>query len=258
MGGPSQFLVQLSTMMIVRSRIELGRRCIAAFADVRQTKPNFGRFFPSGLAIDPALALAKTGLDARRQARVPRFDPYIASGFAPDEPCLTRALSQLINPLGTHGFGPLLLKALVCAVSTPTNDKIADAVVSAIEHGDGRGTVVREPYGDRSNKIDIVVFGRGYIVAIENKKRGGGEGFNQTPRYSAILDRIAVRAGGVPCVAVYLSPEGANPADEKFRPLRVPDLVSAMGEALEHPPMTAGADSILLARAFLLTYLRIC
>ena len=124
-------------------------------------------------------------------------------------------LAFLLDPGRPHGLGDLVLKTILQNVLKAKGDYPPGVTPVDLDSWDmTAATVSRE-----ESNIDILVryenSGRRLIVLIENKI-DSGEHSDQLSRY---YDGIASTKGEAQIIAVYLTPEGDHPTDDRFLPL---------------------------------------
>ncbi|MDQ2736058.1 MAG: PD-(D/E)XK nuclease family protein [Pseudomonadota bacterium] len=121
-------------------------------------------------------------LDAQRAGTemygAPRLSLYKL--FKPNENALSRVVSDLLDPLGTHGQGPLFLNALLSELGLPR--------VGARDRGLVR--VRREVLTEKRRRTDIVIHTPEVMLGIENKP-WAGQSRNQLSDYHCALRKWA-------------------------------------------------------------------
>ena len=118
---------------------------------------------------------AASVVERMKEARVARFDPFILCGTDPPERSLNNMIARLLEPKGIHGLGLTPIRGLLCAVKPRAPQKV-QAILDAISANSQVG--VKQDYGGGGNEfglVDIALFGAGFVIFIENKKRWGGE-----------------------------------------------------------------------------------
>lgn len=235
-------------------------RCVDAYAAARTNDPLFGRFLSSGFSLSEAFYSAERVIAAAKQTRLPRFNPFVEAGFNPDENPITDALAGMLDPSRPHGFGTRPIEALLSAIqrTNPSKESVdaITTITASLRQGPPPSVKVRKPLFEDDKLIgfvDILVRGVDYAIAIENKKRFGGETFTplgiQTRRYARALNKMQV------CwIGVYLNPAGTSATDRKFVPLRSSDLADALLAAIEPLPPDSDSTAVELTRSFLRVY----
>jgi hypothetical protein len=218
-----------------------------------------------GLSAQEIVDHARRTIEAMKEAKITTFNPFIVSGFSPDENEWTLTLSKLFDPSSTHGFGIELLCALLSAVRPEAARRgliqTLETILTAARSEPSK-IEVRQNFYHEFGLPDIVISGGQavkFLIIIENKKRGGGETMTargvQSSRYREILGDLAIKIGIQPdcCLAIYLTPEGKNANDTEFLPLASHDLAYAMLSVID-TNQSAPLESRHLTRAFLMTY----
>lgn len=137
-------------------------------------------------------------------------------------------LAFLMDPGRAHGLGDLVLKSTLQAVLKAKGDYPPGVTPIDLDSWDmTTASVSREEFN-----IDILiryeVQGRKLIVLIENKI-DSTEHSNQLRRY---YDGIVATNSGAQIVAVYLTPDGEQPTDERFLPLDYGTIADMLGELI--------------------------
>lgn len=134
------------------------------------------------------------------------------------------ALRRLADRLGDEAWK----SALADAVATGTLS-VRREVVLARELGGG----------DDLARVDLALFGPGFVLAIENKVWSKEHG-DQTTAYWRWLEPLrCLRAG------IFLSPSGMNAACPEFRPVSYLELVSYLVEGASIAPISNSEEIVL-------------
>lgn len=187
-----------------------------------------------------------------------RFNPFFSAGFAPNENAYNRVLASYLDPREHHGLGTSVLIGLLELLKNYAEKwkKEPDRILARLARETSGVVVERNYYVPAAGRPDIVVFGEGepsFIIVLENKVWGGSEGDSQTNRYAEWLESERKRRGVSPefSFAVYLSPQGALPANRDFIPIswgRLADAVQRVVRAGHNP------DDCYLTRSFFETF----
>lgn len=179
---------------------------------------------------------------------LPAPDPLSMLGRCGDENAHSDVLRWLLSPRTAPTIAPATLVALTSSLDTP------DLWRAAIEDGVATGSIsVRREIklgresGHRSalDRIDLLVSGPGFLLAIENKIWSLEHGY-QTQIYSSWLDEM--RSVRLRC-GLFLSPTGMPASCSSFRPLSYLGLVAALLEAPLHGGV--GAEERLVLAGYL-------
>jgi len=101
-------------------------------------------------------------------------------------------------------------------------------------------TIAREwTEEDRLDRIDIVVLGPTFILAIENKVQAHEHG-EQTRRYWEWLEPLRMQRAGI-----FLSPSGAVAASAAFRPMSYLDLLTCLLDGVVDQSLTAEEEIVM-------------
>jgi hypothetical protein len=165
----------------------------------------------------PILQARREGEEMYGAPRLPLFDL-----MRPNENALSRIIADLLDPLGTHGQGFLLLNALLRRLGLPTAG-FRDVV-----------RVAREVQTDARRRIDIVVTTPSVLLGIENKPTAG-QLPNQLADYYRALES---RAKGRQFALVFLSDQKEESAEGKVirlpycAPLPEPSLYAVLSSTV--------------------------
>jgi PD-(D/E)XK nuclease superfamily len=199
--------------------------------------------------------LAAAVIEKMKKARVARFDPFILCYTDPPERSLNKVIWRLLDPEEIHGLGLAPIRGLLCAAKPYAPKKVQKILDCISKNSQVR---VRHDYGGGGNKfglVDIALYGAGFIIFIENKKRWGSETENQVKGYAELLEREACLSPVQPCetLGISLSPDGKVPSHESFVRLLSSEFADAVCEAIKEC-QNAPDESRLLVRAFLVSY----
>ena len=123
-------------------------------------------------------------------------DPWAVAALKRNEVRNSFVLAWWLDPRGSHGFGPALLKELLAYMQW-------DCPVSPSCHV----RVESHPDGDRSNRVDIEIDAPGFFLIIE-VKIDAPEGIKQLQRYCNLAEmKKTVEKRGV----LFLTPTGRPP-----------------------------------------------
>lgn len=179
------------------------------------------------------------------EARLGRFCLFEAMGVVHGEVRLGNFLAAFLDPAGSHGYGPAVLRALVMealragqvnGVSTASLSPL-HAHVMSFEHAQ----VVRE-----FRRIDILVkLGQPKIAIAIELKIGAGQGDGQLARYRQVMEE---EFPDWRRLYIFLTVGDEDPADIAWIPLRYSQIVPVF-ENLDG----SGGDSAAIAafRAFI-------
>lgn len=125
------------------------------------------------------------------------FDPWEVAGLGRDEVRNSRILAWLLNPMGSHGFGDVVLVRLL---------EYLRSFIEIVPSSLGNFCHVRterSPNGDLSERVDIEIDADTFYLLIE-VKIGASEGREQLSRYGKLAQTMA---GQRPWAIIYLTPE---------------------------------------------------
>ena len=181
--------------------------------------------------VETALGPRKLGV-LRRLLTHPAPDILGVLGRANDENSHSEVLRWLLDPKDARGVAPSALRALVATLDDAQGWQ--QLVATAANHD---SLSVRREYAfgrewatGSLDRIDIVITGPGFVIAIENKV-AAAEHDNQTHAYWEWLSSLQVRRAGF-----FLSPSGIAARCSSFRPLSYLDLLACL---LEGPAVEA-------------------
>lgn len=180
---------------------------------------------------------AQRGLLAFRGEGLFHFDIFRAAGFVATENGLSDAVASLVNPKGAHCLGIWPLRMLLGKLRHRAPARVR-AISRRLNRSTGDIQVLRELH-EETTIPDIEVVSGEFLIFIEHKLRGGEETYvndePQTIRQWKALENKCKRHG-IPierCLAIFLTPEGKQPAANEFVSLSVEELVSAFLDALK-------------------------
>jgi hypothetical protein len=214
------------------------------------------------------IASAGRAIDAMHQASLIAFNPFLTSGFNPNEDEFSDALAELFSPHYGHGFKQVLLRSLIAAAARKVvgTELIAviEGITAALDRTDPALIKIIRNYYHPDGKPDIVILGTDpsaqFIILIENKKLGGRETFtskgHQTNRHYKILKEIAAHSNIDEhlTIAIFLTPTGISAIDRSFIALSTQEPSSSMLEALDTVGTETDKRSLYLAVAWVMTY----
>ena len=154
----------------------------------------------------------------------------------------------LLDPREAPTVAPALLHAIVSTL--PDTQSWIDRIDVAIRTGHlsvRREVLVGKETADpaAADRVDIVVSGAGFSLAIENKI-GSEEHDDQTTTYWHWLERLPagfLRAG------VFLSPEGLPASCKEFRPLSYVQLLGMLVQGSRQPTLRPTERAVLAGYA---------
>jgi PD-(D/E)XK nuclease superfamily len=122
--------------------------------------------------------------------------------FSPNENTLNRILSDLFDPRGSHGQGPLFLNAFLEALGIPH-----------VGWRDHSVQVKREFVTEAARRIDVVIEADTFLVGIENKPWSG----QQPSQLGDYVRELKRRSNGRPSQLVFLSDQEEKSAKGDVR-----------------------------------------
>ena len=151
----------------------------------------------------------------------PHFDLFRLLGGENDELLHSRILAWIFDPYGSHAQGAELFRAACAGLGLNVEFT-------------GREYHVRTEHKELEARIDIVAYGRDFLIYFENKI-GAGEGVDQTHRESRDMASLAkrLRVPVAACTGVYVSPRRARVASPLFRSVTWQELTEAMNPTVE-------------------------
>ena len=148
----------------------------------------------------------------------------------------SRFIAYLLDPRSSHDQGTVFLDLFFKLLDSKCNDWQAACLNNSANYHAPR--VITESGADEHGRIDIVIYLRDAIIAIENKV-GAEEGDNQIKRYRHWLDKQT----HVPYkYLVFLTPDGRFSMDGKNKVdicLSYADIAEWLGLAIARIPRTA-------------------
>jgi hypothetical protein len=215
------------------------------------------------------ISSAEHAIEAMRLSPIMIYNPFMISGFAPNEDEFSDILADLFNPQVSHGFRKAMLQALLGAAADNTRGISTTAdiaeIMLAIEQSDSSSIRVRRNYYHEFGKPDIVILGtnpsKPFIILIENKKLYGEETVTlkgvQTNRYYKILSDLAAKhnVAESSTIAIFLTPGGGGAKHRSFIPVSTHELSTRMISTIDAVTLRAvDRNCLKLVEAWLLTY----
>lgn len=193
-----------------------------------------------------ARILGETKLSVvRRLLSSPSPDVLRILGREDDENSHSDLIAWMLNPRRAPTIAPVALRRLVASFEDRDewHRRIDAAVPGELVSVRREMMIGRELAGsDDLCRVDIVVSGPGFVLAIENKV-WSSEHSDQTSTYWSwleLLDPKRTLRGGV-----FLSPSGTNASCSHFVPLSYLELVSALLEAPAAGPILPAEEIVL-------------
>lgn len=180
----------------------------------------------------------------RMEQLLDRFNLFEAIGVVRQELRHSDFLAFLLNPQHPHGIGDLFLKRLL--QRTLTGNRRSGLPISLIDldvWSLDSAFILRE-----WNSIDLLVVDETHriIVLIENKI-GTTEHSNQLARYLGVLQH---HYPGCRVLALYLTPEGDLPSDERYLPVSYSVVLQLVEQLLDTRSSVMGGDLQTLLRHY--------
>jgi PD-(D/E)XK nuclease superfamily len=142
----------------------------------------------------------------RDQRHAPDFNIFEIAGIESNEAVHSRMLSNLLNPDGSHGQGPLFLTRFIrhCENNIASFPSLLDSDIKKTDFVQ----VIRE-FGSSDGRPDIVIYSRSpaFALIIENKIYAEDQD-KQLSRYRKLLDGENFRFVGGRRALIYLSLSG--------------------------------------------------
>jgi hypothetical protein len=164
-------------------------------------------------------------------------------GREDDENSHSDLIAWLLNPARAPVVAPAALHGLVERLALPAEwiAKIDRNVAKQLVSVRREIVIARELADDFDNlrRIDIVVSGPDFVLAIENKV-WTGEHTDQTAAYWEWLEPLTCLRGGI-----LLSPSGATASCPEFKSVSYLDLVSLLLEGAVDNELTASEEIVL-------------
>lgn len=150
------------------------------------------------------------------------FNPFQVLDLTKIEKTHSDVLAWLLDPRETHSQGDLFFKGLI------------ESLDLGFQYDPWRYKVKREYTGDES-RIDIIIYGRDFVIYIENKTLAR-EGPEQTHREYRDLIRLLKRKGlpETNVAAIFLSRKGEEPKAEGWIPMSYRSLAETINETVEN------------------------
>lgn len=145
-------------------------------------------------------------LQASRHSAI-AFDPWRVIALGRNEVNVVKILSWLLNPYGSHGYGPALQQGLLAYV----NRHLPFFPVAAQKRCQVRTEINLN--GECENRVDIEMDSDDFYLIIEAKI----DALEQPRQVERYCDRARQRAWqlGCPWAVVYLTPRGKKPSHEE-------------------------------------------
>jgi hypothetical protein len=163
-----------------------------------------------------------------------------------DENANSDVLAWLLNPKEARNIAPAALLGLVGVLDSADQWRTdISAAVSQRTVSVRREFVIGREWspGDELDRIDIVVTGPGFVLAIENKIYAP-EHDEQTMAYWRWLEGLTVRTG-----AIFLTPNGMPAACSAFRPVSYLQMLGSLLNAVVHGRVGPKEEGILASYA---------
>ncbi len=172
----------------------------------------------------------------RQRLTAERFNVFDALWLERREIYHSRFIAYLLDPGSSHDQGTVFLDSFLTLLGSKCNALQAAGLHNSIKYHAPR--VIPESGADEHGRIDIVIYLRDAIIAIENKV-GAEEGDNQIPRYRNWLDKQIREQHKY---LVFLTHDGRFPVGGKDKVnfcLSYADIAEWLGLAIDHIPKTA-------------------
>jgi len=151
-------------------------------------------------------------------------------------------IAWLLSPWRAPAIAPMALRVLVSTFEQPEawRTTLDTALASEVISVRREMPIGRElANSDDRCRVDIVVSGPGFVLAIENKV-WSSEHSDQTRTYWGWLEEMRGLKGGL-----FLSPSGLTAASSSFHTVSYLDLVSALLEGPAKHSISAGEEIVL-------------
>jgi hypothetical protein len=175
-------------------------------------------------------------LNKFRKSSVSIPNPFIITGFSPNEDAWSDAFAAIIGPVCYRELKLQPLKEIIKTIAAKGNE---DAInIMKILAPSYQGSVSVNCRVHRGDTIpDIVIHGEGFLIYIENKMRRGSEtvhseGLMQTERQAADLAKRC-KQEGVITLGILLSPTCVRAKSTKFVSLSGHELADAIRRAFQ-------------------------
>ncbi len=189
------------------------------------------RFFANAqqLVLEDALAKVKHIRDngLGKAEGFPPINLLSVFGISRKESAHSRFLGWLLNPEETHGLGDLFLRKFL-EIAQKACGKAFDFSTSDV-------TIYLERSGEQGTP-DITIRGCDFECVVENKVMAA-EGQDQTKRYASDAEK-RIQNGNITAdrlLLVFLTPDGHDPKDTRFKPMSYPELLGLLCDILETP-----------------------
>ncbi len=180
----------------------------------------------------------------RLEQLLARFNLFEAIGVTRQELRHSDFLAFLLNPQQPHGLGDLLLKRLLQRTLTGRRRSVLPFWLIDLDVWSLDGAFVLREW----NNIDLLAVDETHriIVLIENKI-GSAEHSNQLDRYLVTVQHHYPDAR---VLALFLTPEGELPSDERYLPVSYSVVVQLVEQLLDTLRSVIGADLQTLLRHY--------
>lgn len=145
-------------------------------------------------------------------------------------------LAYLLDPLGSHGLGPLFARRLLQAALSGADPAGLSVTPIQVDLWDLDDLEVRREW----QNIDILLLSQGCRVAIviENKV-GAGEHSGQLQRYRKVVQQ---QFPDFQHLYLFLTPDGEPPSDQTYLPLSYSQVGEILAKILKARESTLGPD----------------
>lgn len=138
-------------------------------------------------------------------------------------------LAFLMDPGRPHGLGDSVLKSILQAVLKAKGDYPAGVTPVDLDSWDMMGASVSREEFNTDILVRYEYAGRKLIVLIENKI-DSAEHSDQLRRY---YDGVAASDTQAQIIAIYLTPDGEQPSDDRFLPLDYESVADLLGDLID-------------------------
>ncbi len=165
-----------------------------------------------------------------------QFNIFEALGAVNVELRHSNFLAYLLNPLGSHGLGPLFARRLLQAALAGAASAALAVTPIQVDLWDLDDLEVHREW----QKIDILLLSQScrLAVVIENKVFAG-EHSGQLQRYRKIVQQ---QFAGWNHLYLFLTPEGEPPSDDVYLPLSYSQVAEILAKILKARESTLGPD----------------
>jgi hypothetical protein len=178
----------------------------------------------------------RLAVSASRLRQPPPVNPFRISGWRPTESDINDALADLLSPSQDY-LGRQIISHILQFLFY-SGDERCQLILNEIS-GVTCNYLVRREYPVGESRPDITIFGRSFVIFIENKIRQGTETFlqgrHQTERQSQLLQRFGDERG-IPQrhrLGILLTPTGTSAKhSEIYRSLTTKDFCNVARRAI--------------------------